>query len=440
MAQDPLSWMRELLKQNMHESACLLGGFLLSSSGPGSSSSWTADPSPEARMLYGDALVGRGEQRRALHAYSEALQASRLSKPGSRGGGRSASPPSDLECEIQLRIAHCHVRLKEEPQATSILVSIPLRSRTTAAHLLLAKLHVRKGLVHDAIECYSAVLRSSPIAIEAAVGLADIGVSVRDILSVQPSLSQQPWFVQLIHAHAAAAAHEHEQAREAFGQLAAQFGRNSHVLLHCARASLLLLREDEALRLFERVRATDPACADCMDRYAQALAARGRVADLNRVCRDLLACDKSRPETWTAMACFWTAKGENARALEYAEKALALDPLHLAALQLKGRMELALSRPEQAVYAFRRANGTQPDIESFVGLLDAYLQVKWPCDLLSVAREATTAMPNCSRAHVLVANVHARSPDTRDKAKRVRARGAIAPIAQRLAWLGWTPD
>ncbi|KAJ1618388.1 hypothetical protein T492DRAFT_1093075 [Pavlovales sp. CCMP2436] len=406
-------WMAQLVEQGMYDSACLLGEFL--------------PASVNTCVHYADALVGKGEHRRAIAFYREALQGARSKAARNSSGGTLAAEGPDSECDIKLRIAKCHLAGaggarggtgRDVRSAITSLESIPLRSCAPAASLLLGKLYQTTGIERAAQAAYKEVVRLQPMAIEAAVALAQLGVPVREILSAQPLHASLPWLVQLLHAHSAAGVCDFSRAHEAFSALASHFERSPHVLLHCARAAALRGREEEALSAYARLRKIDSSALDGIDRYALLLAGRERLAELNVLCTDILACDRSRPEPWVAVAVFWSHKGERARALEYCERALTLDDRHACAHQLKGSLLLASSRPEQAIYSLRKANAIRGELECFVALVDAYTRVEMTREALAAAREAAALMPNCARAHALIGRVLLAMPYGANKARR----------------------
>lgn len=454
-AMDLGGWLAQLVDHGMFDSACLLGEVLLMPPGPEQGSAavgLSPLPSTEAYVLYADALVGRGEHRRALTYYQEGLRSLKVPRGGGSGiaGASPATPAADgslqfNECDIKLRIARAHVALKETRNALSCLEGIASRLRSAAASLLLARLYQSTGNERAAVSAYKEAVRATPVPIEAAIALAQLGVQVSEVLALQPQLAQLPWLVQLLHAHAAAGAHDPARAQSSLLALGGHFGASSHVLLQCARAASLRGRTDEAIGLYQRARELDGALLDGMDRYAACLAERERRAppgpdakpagaggaQLGRLCRELLATDKGRPEPWVAIGIYWAARGDRARALEDCERALSIDDRHVPAHQLKGSLLFGLARPEQAVYAYRKANAIRPELESFIGLVDAYLRVERPREALSAAREACQLMPNSARAHALVGRVHLSCPGAHDRAKRVRAAPHPCPGSAR---------
>lgn len=314
------SAMRLLLEQGMYSSVALLGDLYRSSTDGGST---------DMLVMSADALVALGEHRRALVLYRDALQSNRFGEalPGTPGGGvaggpgrprrspaaagQAALPPQTFrppgECEIKVRLARCYVALSETRQATSVLESIHARSRATSANLLLAQLYSRAGQHKPAIACFREVLRACPMALEAAIALARLGVSAREILALQPALQAEVWIRQLVTAHAAAAAHDAHAAYAAFTSLGTLFDKSCHVHTQHAMAAVNLRRKDEAISSFHRARTADPACLELADAYALCLRERGRTTELNRLCHEALATDRSRPEPWLCVSHYWCA-------------------------------------------------------------------------------------------------------------------------------------
>lgn len=422
---DTLGWLRQASDLDLHDSVALLGTFMLSASARAAhdtAAGITPNRSPEVFVRYGDALAGMGEHRRAIAQYREALRAR---KPATR----SANPPSqrqpcDTEPEIKLRIARSHVALKEHKAAMTVLETLPARSRTLQITLLLAKVYRSSGIDRAAASCYKEALRQCPFAVEAVVALAQLGERPQDLVALQPALATAPWLMLYAQAHAHAAAYDLHQAWEAFSSLESGFGHCLPVLLGVASVNLALVKSDAACVYFQRARQVDPYCVDHMDGFARCLASRGHTHELNKLCRELVAANRHRPEPWAAVGQYWAAKEERARAIEYCDRALTMDERHEEALHLKGSMLLSMGRAEQAIVAFRKANTMKPGLESFIGLAYAYLSVDKPREALATAKEAVALMPGIARTHTLVGRIHftqGSSAASLEKARKVCA-------------------
>ena len=82
-----------------------------------------------------------------------------------------------------------------------------------------------------------------------------------------------------------------------------------------------------------QARIADPHSVEGLDEYALLLHQKGRpgsIAELNMLTADALAGDPQRPEPWLCYALFWKARGDPARALEYAHKVGTLLVSHSA--------------------------------------------------------------------------------------------------------------
>lgn len=211
------------MADQLWDSAALLGGFLASANDP-------SDATPPVERaahvsLYADALFGKGEHRRALHFYRQALQLNRLAPvpavsaavatpgassrstpapgtPGApvtpaRGGETPAASTPDPrahshvdEATVKYKMGRCHVALREWRAALAELETIPARARTLPITLALASTYRRTGYERAAVACYKECLRMNPHAVEALVALAELRVDAAEIRAFLPEAAR----------------------------------------------------------------------------------------------------------------------------------------------------------------------------------------------------------------------------------------------------------
>jgi anaphase-promoting complex subunit 7 len=254
------------------------------------------------------------------------------------------------------------------------------------------------------------------------------------------------WLWHLAEGHAALESHHHDAAAEHFRALSRVFPDNLHAALQGAKASAARGDHHAAAAAFQRCRAADPHCVTAMDSYAELLyehfggghdddandaaaadpaglggfgvlsagfgfGSHGPSPQLSQLVNDLLATDSNRPESWAAAAMYWESRGESARALGYAERALRLDSLHTAAHVIKGQLCLRLKRADAAVGAFKQALALRPSMRCYAGLVAGYLLSHRHKEALAAAKEALRLMPDSPHALALLGDVHGKQPE-----------------------------
>jgi anaphase-promoting complex subunit 7 len=106
------------------------------------------------------------------------------------------------------------------------------------------------------------------------------------------------------------------------------------------------------------------------------------------------------------------------RALGYADRALRLDDRHAASHVIKGQLCLRLKRADAAVGAFKKALALSPSMRSYSGLVAGYLLLNRQKEALSAAKEALRLMPDSPHALALLGDVHGKTPEGGDRARR----------------------
>eukprot|EP00252_Welwitschia_mirabilis_P013278 TRINITY_DN29263_c0_g1_i1.p1 TRINITY_DN29263_c0_g1~~TRINITY_DN29263_c0_g1_i1.p1 ORF type:complete len:415 (-),score=106.73 TRINITY_DN29263_c0_g1_i1:72-1274(-) len=276
---------------------------------------------------------------------------------------------------------------------------------------------------------YKEALRQCPYVLEAIAALAELGLSLKDIIYVLQQaqnrtgkISSDPetlrWLQRYAEAQFAAASNDQKGALEHYGHLSFRFPSNLHLLLETARAQTAIGKTDEAVTTFEKVRALDQYNITGMDEYAMLLQKRADIPQLNRLVNDLLLTDPNRPEVWAASAVYWDTREDKTRALGDVERCLRLDDRHFPGYIIKGNLLLATNRAEAAIIVFRKAQQIRPDLRSYQGLVRGYLAIGKTKEALYAARESIKVMPQSAKALTLVGDVYASIPDTKDKARK----------------------
>ncbi|XP_010505572.1 PREDICTED: anaphase-promoting complex subunit 7 [Camelina sativa] len=438
----PKDQIATLMEHGLYDSAEMLGSFLVSSS------TVSAETSPQLKaenlILLGDALFHQREYRRAINTYKQALhhyaripkQSSGISRSSlslSTRSSVSASGNSAInESEVRFKIASSHFALNETKAAISEMESV--KTRSLEMNILMAKLHRNSGYNRGAIAFYKECLRQCPYVLEAVIGLSELGVTAKDIISsftqtssrsAKVSLDQidpTRWLQRYVEAQCCVASHAYKGALELFAELLQRFPNNVHLLTETAKVEAIIGKNDEAIMRFEKVRSIDPYTLTSMDEYAMLLQIKCDYSRLNKLVHDLLSIDHTRAEVFVALSVLWERKDART-ALSYAEKSIRVDERHIPGYIMKGNLLLQAKRPEAAAIAFRAAQNLRSDLRSYQGLVHSYLAFGKTKEALYTAREAMNAMPQSAKALKLVGDVHASTSSGREKAKKFYESG-----------------
>ena len=125
---DTLGSIKELLDQEMWQSAEFLSSAFLAGSQGGSTNSFQES---QVTAYLGDSYFHRKEYRRALSSYSQALTVLNSGKQ------RDAV----FNTRLALQRSRCYVELNEKSNAIQELEAIPPKAKTVAVHLASAKLY-----------------------------------------------------------------------------------------------------------------------------------------------------------------------------------------------------------------------------------------------------------------------------------------------------------
>ncbi|KAK9289032.1 hypothetical protein L1049_017503 [Liquidambar formosana] len=436
----PKDQITTLLDHGLHNSAQILGCFLVSSSAV------NAETNPHVKaenlVVLGDALFREREYRRAIHTYKQALQHYKIIPKQTTTSSRSSLPTSNRssspnsfnisainENEVKFKIASCHCALSENKAALIEMEGIPSKARNLQMNLLMGKLYRNSRHNRAAISCYKECLRHCPYVFEALTALAELGAAAKDIISLfpqTPNRSGRPpfdhfdssrWLQRYVEAQCCIASNDYKGGLELFTELLQRFPNNIHIILEVAKVEAITGRNDDAIMSFEKARSIDPYIVTYMDEYAMLLKTKPDHSKLNKLVHDLLTIDPTRPEVFVALCVLWEMKDERG-ALSYAEKSIRIDERHIPGYIMKGNLFLSMNRPEAAVIAFRGAQELRPDLRSYQGLVRSYLALSKTKEALYAAREAMKAMPQSAKALKLVGDVHASNSGGREKAKK----------------------
>ncbi|KAJ3209734.1 Anaphase-promoting complex subunit 7 [Entophlyctis luteolus] len=149
---------------------------------------------------------------------------------------------------------------------------------------------------------------------------------------------------------------------------------------------------------FDQVRRLDPTNPSRMAQYARVLQKQGTLMQLNKLASEMLrdmdagnGSDSCAAEAWFVVSRYCEAKKDFEKALLFCGKGLKIDRNHVEGNLLKGSLHLAIKDPQGSLAPFKLAHAACPSLESYRGLVDAYIASHRLREALAVAREAGQA-------------------------------------------------
>jgi len=372
-------------------------------------------------IYYGHALYEDEQYKRAEYYFSEALKLRKtLMRMKSKSGGRQPSIVGEVE--VKFWIYQCFMKLRDFRQAVSVLEGISPKQRTPKVNMMLAKLYHKNGMERSAITCYKEVLRSTPQAVEAALSLVDLGVSLQEVNALvnATSLGGVPeWMALYLKGFSFATSNKYSRAIQVYKQLESQTLKDSVKVL-CSLGEACWRTGDcmNAVQYYQRVRRIDPACLTGMDIYSQILADESRHVELEKVAQELTQISQIKTEPWVAMANYCACTNRKTRAVYFAQKAHMIDIRNVQALLLKATLLKTLNKQQEALIHYREAIRLAPSFfQPYKGLVECYILAEKLKEAMNIARNALKTVGSNARTFTLCADVYSQDPQTLEKSK-----------------------
>ncbi|KAJ0405808.1 hypothetical protein ATCC90586_008462 [Pythium insidiosum] len=455
--------MAAFLRDDILESAQLLGDFLVALATSAAASSAAVAPSlafhSKSFELFGDLLRQRGEHRRAIQYYKRFWRL----QP-------SATEWSSDAVSVSVKLASCWMALDNPHQAIEALHAVPHAHRTLRLHLLIGRLYRDEGLKTKAEDAYRQALRLNPYALEASVALAELAaaresslatgaassnsdsVDVTDaafwqremerftssLTAARPSSHEDAaWLQTLVTAHIHSRRGRYRAAMDCFDALDALFPNNLHCMLHKGKLEMEQEFFHQAHLLFQRARQVDELNVLLMDVYADCLRRNGARVQLGSLVHDLFEATDRQVQPWLAAAYLNEVKGDYEAALQLCERAILMDRWYAAAHLFRGTLLLHLQRPEHALLSFTTSCKLQKTLDAYSGIVMSYCELcvkglsKYK-EALSTAKTAVKLYPQKAQSYTLLGNVFALRPEHQDQARKAFQR-ALATEPRKLA-------
>lgn len=373
-------------------------------------------------LYYGDALYDGESYKRAEVQYGEALK---LRKTLAKMKPKYASNKISLtatEVDVKFKLFQCYNKLNDSRQAMAVLESIPPKQRTSKLNMVLGKIYQKYGMERSAITCYKEVLRSSPLALEAATSLIQLGVTLQEVTSLMNGGTPQTtpeWLTQYLKGYSFTALNKHPKALQIFKSLETQTLKDNVKLWSSQAESHYRIGENQnAISCYEKVRLQDKLCLEGMDIFAQVLAEESCKEQLERLAQELMELSENNIEAWIAMSHYCSCTNQTTRAVYFAQKAHMMDVSNVPALMLKASLLSLLNKPQEAVIHFREAIRLSPnELKLYEGLVQCHLSSEKYKEAINVARNAHKTVGANARTLTLCAKAYACESQMQEKAK-----------------------
>uniref|UniRef100_A0A6B2L4M5 Cdc23 domain-containing protein n=1 Tax=Arcella intermedia TaxID=1963864 RepID=A0A6B2L4M5_9EUKA len=219
----------------------------------------------------------------------------------------------------------------------------------------------------------------------------------RDVIR-QLALPVDHWTYQFFLAFLYLELQNTNESLKIYNQLNEALPNNTYILAQTALARYDLLEFDVAEKIFENLREIDPCRLTNMDTYSNILYVREAHAKLSHLAYEASVIDKYTPETCSIIGNYYSLKADHVKAVNYYQRALALNPQYLSAWTLMGHEYMELKNTTEAVNAYRRAVDTNPrDYRAWYGLGQTYELLSMPLYALYYFGKACKLRPYDSR-------------------------------------------
>jgi Flp pilus assembly protein TadD len=204
--------------------------------------------------------------------------------------------------------------------------------------------------------------------------------------------------------------------------------RSTDEALHDARNHHQAGRMADAERLYRKILAARPDCAEAHCELGEVLALQNRLDDAAKSFRQALACRPDYAEAHADMGMIWLHRGDLDQAKAAFARAAAIAPAFAQAHNLLGHILLQQNKAEEAEAAFRRAIAAEPGGAEAHRNLGAALGMQGRfADGAAACRQALTLRPDDAEAHKTLGKCLAKTgaPEAAEAAFREAVR--LAP-------------
>ena len=287
-------------------------------------------------VFLADAFFDGKEFLRAESLYKEALQAKKQQQKSKKTNStneisQSQEDKAASDVEVKYKMHLCYLKTNQHSMAVDILQSIPVKQRTPKVYQALGKVYQQAGMERPAVTCFREVLKSCPLALEAAQTLMMLGVKAKDIQSLALDATSNPtsdmeWFNQWIQAFTAFGNKEYVEAMNKFKALEDKplLRNNLHLLITIGLCQHYNGNYSAAMSTLLRVHKLEPTNLRGMDVLASLLAKERKHKELEQLATKLMSVTEEAPEPWIATGYHCYAAKKGTRAVYFAHRACML--------------------------------------------------------------------------------------------------------------------
>ncbi|MBW1811419.1 MAG: tetratricopeptide repeat protein [Deltaproteobacteria bacterium] len=186
---------------------------------------------------------------------------------------------------------------------------------------------------------------------------------------------------------------EHDKADNQYATSLAKYPEAGLLLLAHGRFLLKRKKADQAQKAFMKIKKTSVEYYEALDELGALAAVEGKLDEVRRIYQTMVAIHPQDYMVWELLAAIDEREKKFVDAEEKYRRSLEVDREHISAWIGLGRVLLAQEKRDQAIYAFRKADGflgrdpvrTLELVDELVGLGDK----SWARSVLERAKIAT---------------------------------------------------
>eukprot|EP01156_Anaeramoeba_ignava_P022336 Anaeramoba_ignava/c20532_g2_i1.p1 GENE.c20532_g2_i1~~c20532_g2_i1.p1 ORF type:complete len:537 (+),score=141.26 c20532_g2_i1:17-1627(+) len=371
---------KDLIKQNLLESAEILTEFLLT----------TDENNEELLILYGNILKKRKQYHKALKYYSKAYEKKEKKKKPKEKEKEEEEKIKGYE--LQFKIGKCNAKTGNISEAIQVIKEIPSNFRSVKMETFLGHLYLRQGSQRAAVSCFLTALSKKPEAIEVAVILLKLGFDGEKLASFYET--QPIWLRQLINAKGYMLKGKNMLASTHFQNLEkTKFKGNKFLAsdIGSMQANQKLIQQ--SLVTFKELISRDKFFIYNMDVYADLLSQTRNLNELNSLATTMLISTTNHPQPWIASSLVFYSLGEEKKVIECLDKAIEISPNYDFSYLIKSRVLFEIGRNEEAGKALVRAFLLYPRFEAYELFVKLYISSSRFVEAMAKAREANKKFP-----------------------------------------------
>eukprot|EP01130_Rhizamoeba_saxonica_P001204 TRINITY_DN11109_c0_g1_i1.p1 TRINITY_DN11109_c0_g1~~TRINITY_DN11109_c0_g1_i1.p1 ORF type:complete len:490 (-),score=83.49 TRINITY_DN11109_c0_g1_i1:18-1487(-) len=330
----------------------------------------------------------------------------------------NSSDDHQYEWEIRRYAGLCLLAENLHVKAIQMMMPIPLTempiSLLSKIGSITLKLETKK---RKAQPYFFEIIRRQPKAIEAYLGLIDSGSTISEIQQyLSPDLQQHEWVVKYLEAYSFSSSRNYIRALAIYTQLQSNNPSNLFILEQISINFFRIGYIDQAIESFSKIRRFNKKNRSSMHLYAYLLLQKGKVAELTRLCRDMLEHNPNAYQTWSIVAMYYDAIHAKENSMMYIERAMNLNPYDYVIHIYRAMLYSSMNQYHIAIPSLKIARRVGKEILTYEIMIQIYLNMNEIDTAHRLAVECNKLHSNNPRALTLLGNVHSCVPDKQETA------------------------